>query len=534
MSRLGKLGGDALDVVVGGGRLLGAVAAPPRSGVGGLVRMGRALRDNGTTMAGICAIAAARRPDAVALIDDDGAVTAAELQRQISAFTGLLHDEGVAAGDAVGVMCRNGRRFVHAAMAVSRLGADLVLLNNEFAAGSLGATAAHEGLVTLIHDDEFADRVASSGFAGRTVSSERSLTADGDDSAVPRVRRPGAIVVLTSGTTGAAKGARQRETSPAQVVPITSLVRAMRLRAGEPMLVLPPMFHGYGLGFMLLGLGIGAPVVTSRRYDADRASQLAREHEVTTIVAVPPMLPQLVDALDGDSDGGRHPLPALRCVISGAGLLHPTVSEQVRLHLGDVLFNFYGSSEEGWSTLATPDDLRRAPGTIGRAVAGVEVAILGAAGMPVPDGEVGHLCVRSNLSFSGYTGGGARARRGGMLDSGDLAHRDADGLLFVDGRADGMVVTGGENVMLSEVEDALLAHPDVIDVRVDGVADEAYGTRLEASVVLSDEGRGRTDATALQRHVEDRLARFKIPRRVHFVDELAVTATGKHVRPKPT
>lgn len=299
------------------------------------------------------------------------------------------------------------------------------------------------------------------------------------------------------------------------------------------MLVLPPMFHGYGFGFLVLGLALGAPIVTMRRFDAKAAVALAELHDVEIIVAVPPMLSAMVRALAPD----QH-LPKLRAVITGAGQLHPSVSEEVMSRLGPVLFNMYGSTEEGWSTIATPDDLASAPGTIGRPVAGVRVELLDADGQPVPDGDVGHVCVSSKLSFTGYTGGGQRARCGGMLDSGDLGHRDHRLLLFIDGRSDGVVVTGGENVFLSEVEDVLLAHPAVVDARVDGVPDREYGTRIEATVVLagddgnaSSRGTGSPGVNALKAHVASHLARYKVPRRIAFADELPHTATGKHIRP---
>jgi acyl-coenzyme A synthetase/AMP-(fatty) acid ligase len=239
------------------------------------------------------------------------------------------------------------------------------------------------------------------------------------------------------------------------------------------------------------------------------------------LVGVPPVLSRLASI-------GRA---APAAVISGAGLLHPSVASRVMDAFGPVLFNMYGSSEEGWSTLATPADLVAAPGTIGRPAAGIRIEVLDGDGSPVADGEVGHLCVSSRLEFAHYTGGGRRARLAGLSDSGDLGHRDGSGLLFVDGRADDMVVTGGENVFLTEVENVLLAHPGVVDVRVDGLPDEEYGVRLEAYAVPAGGITAEDLVESLRAHAAARLARFKQPRAVHVVDELPQTATGKHRRP---
>ncbi|MDQ3738625.1 MAG: AMP-binding protein [Actinomycetota bacterium] len=521
------------DVVVGLTRLVGGIAQPGRVGPRGVAGMARAIGRHGLTTATIGAIAAARDPQAIALVDEEGVITTGELDAHVNAFAHELLTGGVRQGRHVGVLCRNGRGFVIGALAVSRLGADLVLLNNEFAAPALRHALEHELVDAVVHDDEFAGRMDEALFAGRrftVVAGHGSPAPVRAGKRLPRASRPGRLVVLTSGTTGQAKGAQQGDVKIGQIVPITSLVRVLKVRPGAPMLVLPPMFHGYGFGFLVLGLALGTPIVTTRRFDATTAGALAERHAVDTIVAVPPMLSAITRAMPADIE-----LPNLRAVISGSGQLHPSVSEEVMGRFGPVLFNMYGSTEEGWSTIATPDDLAVAPGTIGRPVAGVRIELLDDEDEPVHDGEVGHVCVSSTLSFGGYTGGGQRARRRGMLDSGDLGHRDHRGLLFIDGRADGMVVTGGENVFLAEVEDVLLAHPAVADARVDGVPDRDYGRRLEATVVLAAHGTGEAgaptpDVEALKAHVASRLARYKVPRRITFTDELAHTATGKHIR----
>lgn len=523
------------DVIVGLSRIIAGMAQPGRVGPRRAIGMARAIARHGLTTGTIAALAAARDPAAIALVDDTGPITAGALDERVNDVAHRLVADGVQPGHHVGVLCRNGRAFVIATLAVSRLGADLVLLNYEFAAPALRHVLDHELVDTIVHDDEFTDRIAETGFTGDrlAMSADDILRAPVRTAQrLPRPSRPGRLVVLTSGTTGPAKGAQQGDVQLAQIVPITSLVRVLNVRPGAPMLVLPPMFHGYGFGFLVLGLALGAPIVTSRRFDAATAIDLAQRHDVHTIVAVPPMLSAIIAALPPDSR-----LDNLRTVVSGAGQLHPSVSEEIIGHLGPVLFNMYGSTEEGWSTIATPDDLIAAPGTIGRSVAGVRVELLDEDGERVPDGAVGHVCVSSKLSFGGYTGGGQRAQLGGMLDSGDLGHRDHRGLLFIDGRADGMVVTGGENVFLSEVEDALMAHPAVADARVDGVDDRRYGTRLEATVVLADgtgeNGSAVPDVEALKAHVASRLARYKVPRRITFTSELAHTATGKHIRARP-
>jgi acyl-CoA synthetase (AMP-forming)/AMP-acid ligase II len=331
-------------------------------------------------------------------------------------------------------------------------------------------------------------------------------------------------VVLTSGTTGPAKGAHLNAIRVGQAVPVTTVVSRVPWRKGAPLVVTSPLFHGFALGFLAIGLAFGLPVVLSRRLDVDAVARTLACSPGCVLVGVPPVLSRLASV-------GRA---APGAVISGAGVLHPSVASRVMDAFGPVLFNLYGSSEEGWSTLATPQDLVAAPGTIGRPAAGIRIEVLDDDGAPVPDGTVGHLCVSSRLEFAHYTGGGSRARLAGLADSGDLGHRDAAGLLFVDGRADDMVVTGGENVLLTEVENVLLGHPGVLDVRVDGVPDEEYGVRLEAYVVPAAGAAADDLVESLTAHAVARLARFKQPRAVHVVEALPQTATGKHRRPPRT
>jgi acyl-CoA synthetase (AMP-forming)/AMP-acid ligase II len=308
---------------------------------------------------------------------------------------------------------------------------------------------------------------------------------------------------MTSGSTGTPK-AVDRKVSAAQAIPIATLLRRLPLQRGVPLVVTQPFFHGFGVGFLALGLAFRMPVVVRRHFRPDEVAAFLRDHPGAVLTGVPPMLSKVART------GVEVPLGA---VVSGAGQLHPAVGERLTKAFGPRLFNLYGSSELGWATLATPVDLKEAPGTIGRPAAGVQVTILDDAGRPLPAGEVGHLHVGGRLA-------------GTMADSGDLGHRDSAGRFFVDGRTDDLVVTGGENVFPVEVENALLGHPAVADVRVVGVPDEEYGARLEAHVVRRD----AVEAPELLAYARSRLTPAKVPRSIAFMEELPLTSTGKPAR----
>ncbi|MEV6281161.1 AMP-binding protein [Kribbella sp. NPDC051770] len=428
-------------------------------------RVLRVLWVQGLTLGALVRVAALKNPGGVALVDEDGSLTYAELDR--------LVDEAEVRGARVHVREPNHRSFVVAVAAALRRNADVVL---------------HEPTTTLVEPDEPGPR---------------------------STRRRGQIILLTSGSTGVPKEVERGGVRIAQSLPIATLLGVLPVRG--PVVLTVPLFHGFGLGFLALGLAFGVPVVLWRKVDADAVAGFLQDHPGCVLVGVPPVLARIARS-------ERPARPA--ALISGAGQLHPVVAERLRTAYGDVVHNLYGSSEEGWSTIATPTDLRTAPGTIGRPAAGVRVAILDDAGNRVPDGETGHLCVAGRLEFQQYGDGGRRRRLGGMSDSGDLGHRDAGGRFFVDGRADDMVVTGGENVFPAEVENVLLDHPAVAEVCVGGVPDEEYGTRLEATVVRNAE----LTAEELIAWTRARLPTAKVPRTVRFAAELPATASGKYRR----
>ena len=178
-----------------------------------------------------------------------------------------------------------------------------------------------------------------------------------------------------------------------------------------------------------------------------------------------------------------------------------------------------------WATIATPDDLRAAPGTAGSPPRGTAIRIVDADGNDVERGRTGRVFVGNEMAFEGYTGGGGKDEIDGLMSSGDVGHFDENGRLFIDGRDDEMIVSGGENVFPREVEDLLADHSDVDEAAVIGVDDEKFGQRLKAFVVPAD-GKSPSEDD-IKSHVKENLANYKVPREVVFLDELPRNATGK-------
>jgi len=221
----------------------------------------------------------------------------------------------------------------------------------------------------------------------------------------------------------------------------------------------------------------------------------------------------------------RYDTSSLRVIaVSGSALPGP-LATRVMDQFGEVLYNLYGSTEVAWATIATPEDLRAAPGCAGRAPLGTVVKLFDEENREVALGQTGRIFVASGFPFEGYTGGETKATIGELMSSGDVGHFDAAGRLFIDGRDDDMIVSGGENVFPAEVEDLLAGHPAVREVAVVGVEDEDWGQRLKAVIVLQ-EGES-VDEDELKDYVKRNLAAFKVPREIAFVDALPRNATGK-------
>jgi acyl-CoA synthetase (AMP-forming)/AMP-acid ligase II len=499
------------------GNLLAGTARPDR-----LARVPFQVTRYGAVPAVVGAMSALRFPHRVAVIDERGTLTFAELERKAAALATALR--GSVTGDGrIGVLARNHRGFVLAVLGMSRLGHDVVLLNTDFSAPQLGAVAEREGIALLLHDAEFDGLVDESGFTGvrvHTYGDAQLGSLIEDVEPVPfSPERPGRLVIMTSGTTGTPKGARHDYSLPALLAGGLSFARRAPMRSGSPVVVAPPLFHVLGFGFLMMGLALGSPVVLSRRFDPAATLAAIERHQAGTLVAVPIMLQRMLDV-----PYGPRPM-SLKTVLCGGSALLPHLSERFMDEFGDVLRNLYGATETGWATIATPADLRAAPGTVGRPSLGIKVKILDEDGRELPRGETGEICTGGGLRFTGYTGGGGKDVRKGLTATGDLGHLDAAGRLFVDGRADDMIVSGGENVFPGEVEDLLSRHEDVAEVTVTGVPDDTFGERLAAHVVLVPGA--ATTADDLRDYVKQRLARYKVPRDVVFVPELPRTSTGK-------
>src|SRR4051812_30981689 len=483
------------------------------------------------------AASAIRRPDKTALIDELGTLTFADVHDRTNRLANGLSDEGIGEGDNVAILCRNHRGFVDATVALSKLGANALYLNTMFAAPQITDVCKREKPKAIIYDHEFENLIHEAGkrrkryvgwFEGEEGKPDDTLLEDliesADAAGVSPPAESGRVVILTSGTTGTPKGAQRSQ--PRSLDPAAALFSKIPLRSEEHTHIAAPMFHSWGFAHFTLAMALGSTLVLRRKFDPEGALSATAQHECTTLVVVPVMLQRILELPPETID--RYDLSALRVIAASGSALPGPLAEKVMDRFGDVLYNLYGSTEVAWATIAQPADLRAAPGTAGRPPRGTIVKLYDEDGTEVAAGETGRIFVGNEMLFEGYTGGGGKDVIDGLMATGDVGHFDEGGRLFVDGRDDEMIVSGGENVFPREVEDLISHHDAVDEVAVVGVDDEKFGQRLRAFVVLT-EGK-QADADEIKKYVKSNLAGYKVPRDVVFLDELPRNATGKVVK----
>ncbi|MCK8643295.1 acyl-CoA ligase FadD12 [Mycobacterium colombiense] len=505
------------------------------------LKMAAAMRREGMGMTVGFASAAQRCPDRPGLIDERGTLTWRELDERINAFGAALQQLPAGQPKVVGIMCRNHRGFVEAVVAVNRIGSDVVLLNTSFAGPALAEVVNREGVDAVVYDEEFTPTVeralADRPDAGRIVAwtdADHDLTVEGliaehAGQQPRRSGRKGRMILLTSGTTGTPKGANQTGGN-AGIGTLKAILDRTPWRAEENIVIVAPMFHAWGFSQLIFAASMACTVITRRKFDPEATLDLIDRHRATGLAVVPVMFDRIMEL--PPEVRRRYSCRSLRFAAASGSRMRPDVVIAFMDAFGDVIYNNYNATEAGMIATATPQDLRAAPDTAGRPAGGTEIRILDPDFNELPTGEVGSIYVRNNTQFDGYTSGSTKDFHAGFMSSGDLGYLDEAGRLFVVGRDDEMIVSGGENVYPIEVEKILAAHPDVAEASVIGVDDEQYGQRLAAFVVLEPGAALDAGAApeALKQHVRENLANYKIPREITVLDELPRSSTGKILR----
>ena len=469
-----------------------------------------------------------------AVIDGETRLTYAETASRIERAAAALRAVGLGPGAHVAVLAQNTHRFFEAYFACSRAGLVAVPLNNRLAMAEIAYILDDSESRAVLLDPDCADLMPPAG--DRLVVPlgqggwEDWVAADGSALLPPVVTGDDALAHLcyTGGTTGRPKGVmlshRNVVSSALNKIVLGSFQR------DDVWLHAAPMFHQADSWACFAFTQLGAAHVFLPKFRAEAALDLIERHRVTGTQIVPTMILMMLDAAgDGARDGG-----SLRRILYGSA---PMPTEHLRRGeavFGPVFQHIYGLTEAAGTVAATPwpaeaeetEGRRRA--SCGQPVTGVDLRIASADRRDLPPGEVGHILARGPNVMLGYwrrPDETLTVLRDGWLDTGDLGAMDADGFLFIVDRAKDMIISGGENVYSSEVEDVLCDHPDVLEAAVIGLPDEKWGEAVTAVVVLRDGA--DTAADAIVAHCRDRIAGYKCPKAVYVTDVLPKTPAGK-------
>jgi fatty-acyl-CoA synthase len=474
--------------------------------------------------------------DKPAIHDRTGTLTFKELDQRANRAAHALWASGLRGGDQVATLLRNGREAAEVALGAQKFGIVAAPLNTWAKPKELKVTMSEADPALLVYDTAHADQVKEcvpEGVALLFVGDERKAL-DGSDSyedvlaqqsdqpPPPFTRDAGTpkVVIHTSGTTGKPKGA-SRNASAAGIGAMANLLSVVPYRRDDVIVCPAPLFHSFGLATFTFATALGMTLVLPEKFDPKQTLSLIEEHRATAVSLVPVMIKRIV-SLDDSKE--KYDLASLRIVLASGSAMGKELRRAALDLFGPVVYDLYGSTEAGWVAIATPQDMVELPETVGKPVGGIDVAIYSKDGDRLPPGETGEIYVKSDILFEGYTSGDSKEERDGYMTLGDLGHLDEDGYLFVEGRADDMVVIGGENVYPAEIEEVISDVGGVDDVAVVGIDDDEYGQVLCAFVV------GSADPEQIKKTAKSELSSYKVPRRVEVVDDLPRTATGKVVK----
>ena len=473
----------------------------------------------------------------IALYDRNGSVSWKELDLLANRAANALRDIGLRGNDRVALLLRNGREMVTVALGAQKLGIVACPLNTWAKPKELKSLLEQADPKVLVYDTAHAEQVAKCDTGGiellyvgdpkGALEGSRSLdevledSADGPPPPFTRDRGSAKIVIHTSGTTGTPKGA-QRNASAAGMGALANLVSVVPYHRDDIVFCPAPMFHSFGLLTFVVCAGLGTTMVLPEKFDPEESLRLIEEHGATAASFVPVMIKRIVSL--PDEVKARYDLSSLRVVLASGSAISPELRAAATELFGEVLYDLYGSTEIGWVTIATPEAMKSRPKTVGQPVPGIEIAVFSSDGEKLGANETGELYIKSDTLFEGYTSGESKDERDGYMSIGDVGRVDEEGYLFIEGRADDMVIVGGENVYPIEIEEVIEAIDGVEEAAVLGVTDEEYGEVLAAFIV------GSASEDQVAKTCKEELASFKVPRRIEKVDELPRTSTGKVVK----
>ncbi|WP_157118437.1 AMP-binding protein [Corynebacterium sphenisci] len=485
--------------------------------------------------------AVARDPHRIAIIDDEGEMTWRRLDEEVTSLAKNLRAEGAGPGTRVAIMARNGRGMVIPLAAKGFIGVDVLLLNVGSSEAQLDRILTEHRVDHLFIDDEFVDRIPE-GHDGVKVTvthiedpanppamkpewtTLQKRVQTGGNVTLDKIAHLGRIIIMSSGTTGTPKGVIYGEPKTPKVA--AGILQRVPWRPHLVVQQTASMFHAWGWGNINLAFAARATLVLRRVFDPVKCMEDAERHGVNAYVSSVVFLKEMLEAEEATRP---YNLKKPRFIVSSGNAMPAWLVRKLNKRFGPVTSNFYGSTEIGQVAMASAEMLDADPETAGPAMPGVRLSIRDEEGREVPQGTVGRIFSANGMMFKGYSNPEIPIDiEDNQVAIGDLGYLDERGFLYVCGRADDMIINGGENIFPREAEEALGTLPGVKDVFVRGDKTDPIKSRLVAYVVREDSEAGRNlTEEMVKQHVVDELIEQAEPRDVFWMEDLPRNDTGK-------
>ncbi|MBN2893616.1 MAG: AMP-binding protein [Bacteroidales bacterium] len=485
----------------------------------GIIKFAGSALQNGINLLAMLNFSAKLYPTQLAIADENKSLTYSELFSKTKKLAVAIKDKfNIKPKNKVAVICKNHISIVQATFAISGLGADLYLLNPEMSKEQFELFFNKTIFELVVYDVEIKKKLEN------IISAEKTLFAyhnekpainniaqnqDLSNIKLPK-KKSGSIVVLTGGTSGSIKVAKRKPSIFDFLNPFFALLTKLDLDQYKSVYIATPIYHGFGLSTLIISVLLGSKIHLLEKFNTEKASELIEKHKIEVITLVPLILKRLLENNPAN-------ISSLKRIITGGAVISPVLVKETLQKLGNVLFNLYGTSEAGFSVMATPKDLAEKPSTIGKPIQGVKLKIVDKSGGKVKSGETGMISLKTKWSMSN--------KDDKNVATGDLGYVDKDGHLFLAGRADDMIVSGGENVYPIVVENVIIRHPEIEQVVIIGINDDEFGQRLKAFCVLSKNS--TLTEEILMNWLKNKVARYEMPAKIEFIDEIPMTPVGK-------
>jgi malonyl-CoA/methylmalonyl-CoA synthetase len=487
---------------------------------------------------------ARRYRDKPAIIFENHVYTFHELDKTVEHFAAALDSMGLKVGDRVAVQLSKRMEFVFLELAIQSVGGIVIPLNSEYKAQEIEYFLTDSGSAFYITDYERFSQSqteliklhklktvlidSDQGSGVLSLADELKTTTPTYARSYPTGGGDVAVTCYTSGTTGRSKGAMITHRN--LISNMMSLHKVWDWTDQDVLLHVLPLFHVHGLFVALHGaLNAGATIIMHKKFDPLRTWETIEKEKCTMLMGVPTMYQRLM--AQWDLMGSSPDLQSMRLFISGSAPLLETQFNRFEQQTGFRILERYGMTETGMVTSNTLDPSGRRPKSVGYPLPGVEIRVVSPSGQDVTPGEVGEVWMRGENVFKGYWQMPQKTEESfheGWFKSGDLGYQDPDddARLYLVGRAKELIITGGYNVYPKEVEDVLTSHNAIKEAAVLGLPDEDYGEKVTA-IVVSNENNTTPSPESIISYCKSRLAGYKCPKTVLFVDDLPRNAMGK-------